>query len=69
MLSAVFDSLFEQLAGMPHLFRQENGVEVHDYKCPKCSLERQAAAIRERVKVFARDIDEIIGEKKPFDQG
>jgi hypothetical protein len=63
----MFNSLFEQLANIPHTFRQEDGKEMHDYKCLRCSLERQATAIRERVKVFTRDIEEILGEPKPFE--
>jgi len=64
----VFNSLFEQLASVPHSFREVDGKQVHDYACLRCNLERQAAAIRERMQVFARDIEEILGEKKPSDQ-
>ncbi len=65
----MFNSLFEQLASIPHAFREVDGKQVHDCACLRCNLERQAAAIRERLQVFARDSDEILGEKKPFDQG
>lgn len=64
----MFNSLFEQLASVPHTFREVDGKQVYDYACLRCNLERQATAIRDRMRIFARDIDEILGEKKPFDQ-
>jgi hypothetical protein len=58
----MFCDLFHIVASLNHDYREENGKQVHDYKCRRCEIVLRLTDFRSRIRRLLNDIEFNVGD-------